>query len=110
MVTVERLEALEGSVWAIKNTIGNDENIYLPEVRNVKRILGNSSGSLVWRTKFTVLPTSYRVSIKVLDTSDNPDMYSGTSVVSSFTASPGKFYEAWLICDGTNKFWQIREI
>ena len=110
VVTVERLEALEGSVWAIKNTIGNDENIYLPEVRNVKRILGNSSGSIVWRTKFTVLPTSYRVSIKVLDTSDNPDMYSGTSVVSSFTASPGKFYEAWLICDGTNKFWQIREI
>ena len=110
VVTVERLEALEGSVWAIKNTIGNDENIYLPEVRNVKRILGNSSGSIVWRTKFTVLPTSYRVSIQVLDTSDNPDMYSGTSVVSSFTASPGKFYEAWLICDGTNKFWQIREI
>lgn len=110
VVSVERLEALEGSVWAIKNTIGNDENIYLPEVRNVKRILGNSSGSIVWRTKFTVLPTSYRVSIHVLDTSDNPDMYSGTSVVSSFTASPGKFYEAWLICDGTNNIWQIREI
>lgn len=110
VVTVERMEALGGSVWAISNTIGNDNEIYLPEVRNVKRILGNSGGNIVWRTKFTVLPTSYRVQIKVLDTSDNPNMYNGTSVITSFTASPGRFYEAWLICDGTNNIWQIREI
>lgn len=110
VVTVERMEALGGSVWAISNTIGNDNEIYLPEVRNVKRILGNSGGNIVWRTKFTVLPTSYRVQIKVLDTSDNPNMYNGTSVITSFMASPGRFYEAWLICDGTNNIWQIREI
>lgn len=110
VVTVERMDALGGSVWAISNTIGNDNEIYLPEVRNVKRILGNSGGNIVWRTKFTVLPTSYRVLIKVLDTSDNPNMYNGTSVITSFIASPGRFYEAWLICDGTNNIWQIREI
>lgn len=110
VVTVERMEALGGSVWAISNTIGNDNEIYLPEVRNVKRILGNSGGNIVWRTKFTVLPTSYRVQIKVLDTSDNPNMYNGISVITSFMASPGRFYEAWLICDGTNNIWQIREI
>ena len=110
-VTQERMNALKGTVWVIKNKIKADYVVYLPEASDVRRVLNNEKGPLIWRVKFTVAPTSYRTVIYTssIDGEKIP-MYNGTSAIQSFTAQPGKFYEAWLICDGESTYWQIREI
>lgn len=110
VVTVERMNAVNGTLWAIKNKVGNDSVIFLPDVTTVRRILNNDKGNFVWKVQFTVTPTSHRVSIQTLDTEYYPAIYNGTEIVKTFTAQPGRFYEAWLICDGDNTYWQIREI
>ena len=111
VVTAERLQATKGTLWCIKNSVANDEIVFLPEVINVQRALNNFDSPFIWKVQFTVKPTSYRVRISTLDSvTDSPPIYSGTSVVENYTAQPGKFYEAWLIKDGTEMYWQIREI
>ena len=110
-VTAERMQATKGTIWCIKNSIANDELVFLPEVINVQRALNNFDSPFIWKVQFTVKPTSYRVRISTLDSvTASPPIYSGTSVVENYTAQPGKFYEAWLIKDGTEMYWQIREI
>lgn len=110
VITVERMRADRGTLWSIKNKVGNDSVVYLPDTTAVRRILNNDKGNFIWKVQFTVAPTSYRVSIQTLDTEYDPIIYNGTGVVKTFTAQPGRFYEAWLICEGDNTYWQIREI
>lgn len=112
IITQERMSALRGTVWVIKNKIAADEIVYLPETYEVRRVLNNEKGPFIWRVKFTVSPTSYRVAINraTQDGNNKIPVYSGTNTIQSFTAQPGKFYEAWLICDGESTYWQIREI
>lgn len=110
LITVERMSAEKGTLWAIKNKIGNDSVVYLPDISFIRRILNNDNGNFIWKVQFTVTPTSYRVSIQTLDTEYDPVMYNGTGTIKTFTAQPGRFYEAWLISDGEATYWQIREI
>lgn len=110
LITVERMSAEKGTLWAIKNKIGNDSVVYLPEINLIRSILNNDNGNFIWKVQFTVTPTSYRVSIQTLDTEYDPVMYNGTGTIKTFTAQPGRFYEAWLISDGEATYWQIREI
>jgi hypothetical protein len=110
-VTAERMSATDGTIWCIKNSVANDELVFLPAVIDVQRVLNNFDRPFIWKVQFTVKPTSYRVRISTLDSvTDSPPIYSGTSVLENYTAQPGKFYEAWLIKDGTEMYWQIREI
>ena len=114
MITLlqERMNALNGTVWVIRNKIQADYSVYLPEAYEVKQVLNNEKGPFIWRVKFTVSPTSYRTVIYTSSAGDGKEipMYNGTSAIQGFTAQPGKFYEAWLICDGESTYWQIREI
>ena len=110
-VTAERMQSTTGTLWCIKNKIANDEIVFLPSVIDIQRVLNNYDRPFIWKVKFTVKPTSYRVRISTLDNvTDSPVMFNGTTSISNFTAQPGKFYEAWLINDGEDMYWQIREI
>lgn len=109
--TVEKLDSWEGTVFSIRNTISNDADIYLPTLNDIRRVLNNASGTLVWRIKLTVSISSYRVRLHKGIVDDNKlGLYNGTGAIDYFTAQPGKFYEAWLICDGYDNYWQVREI
>ena len=110
-VQVTRLRAWEGTVWAIENKIQNDYLVFLPTLSSIQQLLNNTTGPFIWRVKFTVLLNSNRVKLALEGADqDSIKIYSGTSATTNFTASAGKFYEAWLIHTATETYWQIREI
>lgn len=110
IITEEKLNAYEASVFCIKNPNSNGQLVTLPKESEIRQILNKTSGDISWRIRFHVLNGSKSVNIC---STDGVTMYNGTNVLNTqrgFSATAGNIYEAWFIALGSTKYWQIRAI
>lgn len=110
VVTQEKMEAYDGSVFCIRNLQSAGAKIALPREDIIRQILNMTSGNVSWRIRFHVVNGSKTVNLYTLD---NIVMYNGSTTINNskgFAVAAGNFYEAWFVSFGTTKYWQIRAI
>ncbi len=108
LITLNKLSAMEGSVFIVKNDIEN-AIVYLPEYSDIQYMFKDTKGSDNNLYSVKVIShkdnQNFKVRVGLGDNSDTK-MYSRLSEITEFNVYNGDIMEFCLIKIGSEKYWQ----